>query len=47
MQKQICNAIDLMSDGKSLISGWSDGKIRAFLPQSGKLFYCINEAHKN
>ena len=36
-----------MSDGKSLLSGWSDGKIRAFLPQSGKLFYVINDAHKS
>ena len=34
-----------MPDGKSLISGWNDGKVRAFLPQSGKLFYSINEAH--
>jgi WD40 repeat protein len=36
-----------MSDGKSLVSGWSDGKIRAFLPQSGKLLYVINDAHKS
>eukprot|EP00971_Amphidinium_carterae_P112842 2234703-Amphidinium_carterae.1 len=36
-----------MPDGKSLISGWSDGKVRAFLPQSGKLLYVINDAHKN
>ena len=35
-----------MRDGKSLVSGWNDGKIRAFLPQSGKLFYTISEAHK-
>lgn len=35
-----------MSDGKTIISGWSDGKIRAFLPQSGKLAYVINDAHK-
>lgn len=34
-----------MYDGKSIISGWSDGKIRAFLPQSGKLLYVINDAH--
>jgi hypothetical protein len=34
-----------MYDGKAIISGWSDGKIRAFLPQSGKLLYCINDAH--
>lgn len=29
-----------------MISGWSDGKIRAFGPQSGKLLYTINEAHQ-
>ena len=33
-------------DGKSIISGWSDGKIRAFGPQSGKLIYTINDAHQ-
>jgi WD40 repeat protein len=36
-----------MRDGKSIITGWSDGKIRAFLPQSGKLLFCINDAHIN
>jgi WD40 repeat protein len=35
-----------MSDGKSIVSGWSDGKIRSFLPQSGKLFWIIDKAHK-
>lgn len=34
-----------MQDGKSIISGWNDGKIRAFLPQSGKLLYVITDAH--
>merc|ERR1712232_859251 len=34
-------------DGRSIISGWSDGKVRTFLPQSGKLLYVINDAHKN
>ena len=28
-----------------MVSGWSDGKIRAFGPQSGKLLYTINDAH--
>lgn len=32
-------------DGKSIVSGWCDGKIRAFGPQSGKLLYTINDAH--
>ena len=30
-----------------IISGWSDGKIRVFLPQSGKLLYVINDAHNH
>lgn len=40
-----CYCIAFMPDGKSLISGWSDGKIRAFGPQSGKLLYTIHDAH--
>lgn len=36
-----------MQDGKSIISGWTDGIIRAFLPQSGKLFWAIKNAHKS
>lgn len=40
-----CYCIHFMRDGKSIISGWSDGKIRAFYPQSGKLMYVINDAH--
>lgn len=40
-----CYTVAFMYDGKAIISGWSDGKIRAFLPQSGKLLYCINDAH--
>lgn len=42
-----CYAIGFMKDGKSIYSGWHDGKIRTFLPQSGKLLYCINDAHIN
>ena len=26
--------------------GWSDGKIRAFGPESGRLIYTINDANK-
>ena len=42
-----CFCFGFMRNGKSIYSGWHDGKIRAFLPQSGKLIYCINEAHTN
>jgi WD40 repeat protein len=41
-----CKCITFKKDGTSLITGWSDGKIRAFGPQSGRLQYQINDAHK-
>ncbi|XP_074745130.1 cilia- and flagella-associated protein 52-like [Strix uralensis] len=41
----ICHAIDVTRDGKSIISAWNDGNIRAFLPQSGQPMYEINHAH--
>ena len=34
-----------MPDGKTILTGWNDNKIRAFLPQSGKLKFEINNAH--
>ncbi|CAK9207947.1 unnamed protein product [Sphagnum troendelagicum] len=42
---QECFCIHFMPDGKSLISGWSDGRIRAYGPQTGKLEYTIINAH--
>ena len=42
-----CNVVNFMSYGNSILSGWSDGKIRSFLPQSGKLLYAINDAHNH
>ncbi|KAJ3331476.1 Cilia- and flagella-associated protein 52 [Blyttiomyces sp. JEL0837] len=41
-----CKCITFKKDGSSLISGWNDGKIRAFGPQSGRLQYEINDVHK-
>ena len=40
-----CNAILVSSGGDSIISGWSDGRVRAFLPETGKLKFVINDAH--
>jgi WD40 repeat protein len=40
-----CFCFNFMKNGKSIYSGWDDGKIRTFLPQSGKLIYTINDAH--
>lgn len=41
-----CACITFKKDGTSLLTGWNDGKIRAFGPQSGRLQYEINDAHK-
>ncbi|XP_075702041.1 cilia- and flagella-associated protein 52 isoform X2 [Rhinoderma darwinii] len=40
-----CNAIHFMRDGRSILSAWNDGKIRAFTPESGRLMYQIENAH--
>lgn len=42
-----CLCMDFMSDGGAIISGWNDGKIRAFRPQTGTLMYTIQNAHKD
>ena len=41
------NGVLSPQDGRSIVSAWNDGKIRAFLPESGKLYYVINNAHCN
>eukprot|EP00128_Syssomonas_multiformis_P006655 Colp12_sorted_trinity150504_noHs@14952 len=43
----VCHTVSFMPDGKSIVSGWNDGKIRAFTPQTGKLLYVIHDAHSN
>jgi WD40 repeat protein len=40
-----CTCLAVSPDGSAIISGWDDGKIRVFLPQSGKLVRVINNAH--
>ncbi len=29
-----------------IVSGWDDGKIRAFYPESGRVMFIINDAHQ-
>lgn len=41
-----CNCVTFSPNGKMIVSGWSDGRVRAFGPQSGKLIFVINDAHK-
>lgn len=40
-----CDAVVVADDGGQIVSGWSDGRIRSFLPESGKLKFVINDAH--
>ena len=40
-----CYAVDVTSSGENIVSGWSDGKIRSFFPESGKLQFMIPDAH--
>lgn len=42
-----CYCLAVAVDGTSVVSGWSDGKIRAFGPKTGKLLYQINDAHNH
>ena len=32
-------------DGMSIVTAWTDGKLRAYLPQSGTLIYEVPHAH--
>ncbi|KFQ31379.1 WD repeat-containing protein 16, partial [Merops nubicus] len=45
MPNLTCHAVEVMRDGKSIISAWDDGRIRAFLPESGRPLYVIQHAH--
>lgn len=40
-----CAAICFTADGKSIVSAWNDGCIRAFTPLTGCLIYAIPNAH--
>merc|ERR1711892_255890 len=40
-----CNAVAFSPDGMSIMTAWNDGKLRAYLPQSGRLIYDVPHAH--
>jgi len=40
-----CHCISIPMGGNLIISGWNDGKIRAFTPTTGKLVYTLPDAH--
>ena len=40
-----CHCLAFAPDGKLIVTGWDDGAVRAFLPESGKLKFEIGNAH--
>jgi len=40
-----CDTIAVANYGAEIVSGWSDGRVRSFYPESGKLKFVINDAH--
>ncbi|XP_015518674.1 cilia- and flagella-associated protein 52 [Neodiprion lecontei] len=41
----VCSSICFSYDGRMIISGWNDGLIRAFTPQTGRLIFTIHNSH--
>jgi WD40 repeat protein len=41
-----CLCTLISNDGTCIVSGWNDGKVRAFYPESGKLMYTIDDCHR-
>lgn len=42
-----CYCLAVPADGKVIVTGWSDGRIKGFSPQFGKELWVINDAHLN
>jgi len=40
-----CNCIHVTPNGGTIVSGWDDGKIRGFKPESGALKFVVQDAH--
>eukprot|EP01083_Nonionella_stella_P070771 189534_1 len=40
-----CLCVVVSADGKCIVSGWSDGKVRAFYPETGRLMYTVHDCH--
>lgn len=40
-----CSCVGITPNGTTIVSGWTDGKVRAFYPESGRLKFVINDAH--
>ena len=41
-----CQCLAFSHDGPAILSGWDDGRVRAFGPQTGKALYSMAAHHK-
>ncbi|VVC34655.1 WD40/YVTN repeat-like-containing domain,WD40 repeat, conserved site,WD40 repeat,WD40-repeat-containing [Cinara cedri] len=42
-----CSGVLFSYDGTRIVTSWSDGKIRTFTPEHGRLLYTIHNCHNN
>ena len=47
VNNKTCLSLCVSGDGTDIVSGWDDGRIRVFSPETSKLKYEIINAHKN
>lgn len=40
-----CNCVAITDSGTAIVSGWDDGRLRAFAPESGRLLFVVPDAH--
>ena len=40
-----CRCVAITAVGDQVVTGWSDGKVRSFGPETGGLKFCVPEAH--
>ena len=40
-----CSCCAVTPSGSSIVSGWTDGKVRAFYPETGRMRFVISDAH--
>ncbi|XP_037073978.1 cilia- and flagella-associated protein 52-like [Pollicipes pollicipes] len=41
----VCQCLQVAADGSAIVTGWNDGIVRSYHPESGKLQYMIRDAH--
>ncbi|XP_043195551.1 cilia- and flagella-associated protein 52-like [Amphibalanus amphitrite] len=41
----VCQCVQVTADGSTVITGWNDGNVRGYNPESGKLKFMIRDVH--